>query len=132
MTLQRKSMEIQPLLRHQKTLMNGFLNRFFHMDALMIVVKCKLHFLKGKHFIPCTMSQVFSLVFYNDKVGKIWKFSSETFRRYYLVLGTLTCLIVAHVHLFFFKKKSVLCELIRHCAFINLRKISQPVRFFTL
>ena len=48
------------------------------------------------------------------------------------LVSTLACVIAAIVCLFIFKEKSVLCELIRHCAFINLRRISQPVRFFTL
>ena len=41
---------------------------------------------------------------------------------------TLDYLISQHVGLFFFKKKSALCMLIRSCWFINFQKIFHPVR----
>ena len=41
---------------------------------------------------------------------------------------TLDYLIRQHVGLFFFKKKSALCVLIRSCWFINFWKIFHPVR----
>ena len=53
----------------------------------------------------------------------------HTIEYYKKIMGiTLTYLINAHVHLFFFRKKSGLCDLIRYCALINFGKIFHPVR----
>ena len=46
----------------------------------------------------------------------------------YASTDTLDYLISQHVGLFFFKKKSALCLLIRSCSFINFQKKFHPVR----
>ena len=43
-------------------------------------------------------------------------------------VSTLDYLITQHVGLFFFKKKSALCVLIRSCWFINFREKFHPVQ----
>ena len=56
-----------------------------------------------------------------------------------LEVTTLECLIQEHVRLFFLKKKSTLCALIRHysivmirpCAFINFLIYFHPVRLLS-
>ena len=47
-----------------------------------------------------------------------------------LFCNTLDYLISQHVGLFFFKKKSALCLLIRSCWFINFRKIFTLLDYF--
>ena len=71
---------------------------------------CRHKIRQGQHWTP-------------PPIGKRYNYY-----HYIVVVCTLACLINAHVRLFIFQKKSVLCLLIRHCAFINFRKISHPVR----
>ena len=64
------------------------------------------------------------IVLYDGTVNLFYEiFLKATFEE-----GTLDYLIPQHVGLFFFKKKSALCVLIRSCWFINFRKIFHPVR----